>query len=256
MAAAPHVLVLGAQSLGRTVAEHMIALGWTATGVARRRRTPPTASPAAGCRGRPHGSRAAAQAWSSRRALSTWRSTPISPKGRFGGGDLITTDDERWRPTSSSCYRRCSASTGSWAARWPRAVGGTIVQVTGGSARRALPGRAPWAPARRPPARSSRRRPTSCKPAACTPACWSATARSVEPGDDARRREDRHRRAGEVGPLHPRPGPLRLDARAGGDAGRRPLDALAGGPAEAPPPSNPQPVVAGIVAVAAARRAT
>ena len=32
------------------------------------------------------------------RGRSTWPSTPISPKGRFGGGDLTTTDDDAMSP--------------------------------------------------------------------------------------------------------------------------------------------------------------
>ncbi len=69
----------------------------------------------------------------------------VSPKGRFGGGDLTTTDDdamapylEQVLPEVFAFYRLCG---GALAARGS----GTLVQVTGGSARRALPGRAPWA---------------------------------------------------------------------------------------------------------------
>ena len=68
----------------------------------------------------------------------------VSPKGRFGGGDLITTDDDAMLPYTEQVlpevfgfYRTCG---GKLAERGS----GTIVQVTGGSARRALPGRAPW----------------------------------------------------------------------------------------------------------------
>ena len=42
MAEAQHVLVLGAKGLGRTVAEHLIGLGWTATGVSRTQATADT----------------------------------------------------------------------------------------------------------------------------------------------------------------------------------------------------------------------
>jgi NADP-dependent 3-hydroxy acid dehydrogenase YdfG len=68
-----------------------------------------------------------------------------SPKGRFGGGDLTTTDDdamapylEQLLPEVFSFYRLVGASLA-------ERGGGTLIQVTGGSARRALPGRAPWA---------------------------------------------------------------------------------------------------------------
>jgi len=68
----------------------------------------------------------------------------VSPKGRFGGGDLVTTDDdamapylEQVLPTSFAFFRICGAAL-------IEHGGGTIIQVTGGSSRRALPGRAPW----------------------------------------------------------------------------------------------------------------
>ena len=68
----------------------------------------------------------------------------VSPKGRFGGGDLITTDDDAMQPYTEQVlpevfgfYRTCGGKLAERGA-------GTIVQVTGGSARRALPGRAPW----------------------------------------------------------------------------------------------------------------
>ncbi|MFL6040255.1 MAG: hypothetical protein ACJ740_02500, partial [Gaiellales bacterium] len=64
----------------------------------------------------------------------------VSPKGRFGGGDLTTTDDdalspylEQLLPEVFAFFRVCG---GSLAERG----GGTLIQVTGGSARtRAAP---------------------------------------------------------------------------------------------------------------------
>ena len=142
MARAPHVLVLGAKGLGRTVAEHMIGLGWTATGISRTQATADT-FPGRGLVADvsdPDQLRAVVEdAGAIDLAVNA-----ISPKGRFGGGDLITTDEramspylEQLLPAVFGFYRIVGAAM---VARGS----GTIVQVTGGSARRALPGRAPW----------------------------------------------------------------------------------------------------------------
>jgi NAD(P)-dependent dehydrogenase (short-subunit alcohol dehydrogenase family) len=139
----PHLLVLGARNLGRVAAEHMIAQGWEATGVARSEETAaafPGNGIAADLTQPDEMRRAVAAAGSFDLAVNA-----MSPKGRFGGGDLITTDDEAMQP-----YLELLLPEVFW---FFRAAGsalaergsGTIVQVTGGSARRALPGRAPWA---------------------------------------------------------------------------------------------------------------
>ena len=80
----------------------------------------------------------------------------VSPKGRFGGGDLITTDDDAMLPYTEQVlpevfgfYRTCGG-------RSPSTAQARIVQVTGGSARRALPGRAPWGAGAAARARSAR----------------------------------------------------------------------------------------------------
>jgi hypothetical protein len=48
---------------------------------------------------------------------------------------------------------------------------GTLVQVTGGSARRGNPGRGPWRPPRSRPELSFRRKPESCATRASTRRC-------------------------------------------------------------------------------------
>ena len=138
----PHVLVFGSRNLGRVIAEHLMAQGWDATGVARTEETaaafPGTgivadATTAAGIRS------VVEQAKPFDLAVNA-----VSPKGRFGGGDLVTTDDdamapylEQVLPTAFAFFRICGAAL-------IERGGGTIIQVTGGSSRRALPGRAPW----------------------------------------------------------------------------------------------------------------
>src|SRR5438132_4193830 len=142
MADSPHLLVLGAKGLGRTVSEHMMSLGWTATGVSRTQATAdsfPGRGVVADVSDPEQLRGVVAEAGPIDLAVNA-----ISPKGRFGGGDLITTDEramspylEQLLPAVFGFYRIVGA------AMMARGSG-TIVQVTGGSARRALPGRAPW----------------------------------------------------------------------------------------------------------------
>lgn len=138
----PHLLVFGARNLGRVIAEHLIGRGWEATGVSRTEETA-AVFPGTGIVGD------VTSAESMRSIVE--RAKPfdlavnaVSPKGRFGGGDLVTTDDdamapylEQVLPTAFAFFRICGAAL-------IEAGGGTIIQVTGGSSRRALPGRAPW----------------------------------------------------------------------------------------------------------------
>jgi NAD(P)-dependent dehydrogenase (short-subunit alcohol dehydrogenase family) len=137
------LLVFGARNLGRVIAEHLMAQGWEATGVARSEETV-AAFPGRGLQAdltdREQMQRVVAEAGDFDLAVNAY-----SPKGRFGGGDLTTTDDdamapylEQLLPEVFAFYRLCGAALA-------KRGSGTIVQVTGGSARRALPGRAPWA---------------------------------------------------------------------------------------------------------------
>jgi NADP-dependent 3-hydroxy acid dehydrogenase YdfG len=138
----PHIVVLGARNLGRVIAEHLMADGWEATGVARSEETAaafPGTGIAADLTDRAQMRNAFDQAGPFDLAVNA-----MSPKGRFGGGDLITTDDdamapylEQLLPEVFDFFRIAGASAASRGS-------GTLVQVTGGSARRALPGRAPW----------------------------------------------------------------------------------------------------------------
>jgi NADP-dependent 3-hydroxy acid dehydrogenase YdfG len=138
----PHVLVLGAKGLGRTVAEYMIALGWEATGVSRSQETAdafPGRGVAADVSDPDQLSRVVAEAGAIDLAVNA-----ISPKGRFGGGDLITTDAAAMEPYLTQLLPAVFGFYRIVGAAMVARGSGTIVQVTGGSARRALPGRAPW----------------------------------------------------------------------------------------------------------------
>ena len=139
----PHLLVFGARNLGRVIAEHLIAQGWEATGVARSEETV-AAFPGKGLRAdltdRDDMRRVVAEAGAFDLAVNAY-----SPKGRFGGGDLITTDDDAMQPYLEQLLPEVFAFFRLVGASLAERGSGTLIQVTGGSARRALPGRAPWA---------------------------------------------------------------------------------------------------------------
>jgi NAD(P)-dependent dehydrogenase (short-subunit alcohol dehydrogenase family) len=139
----PQLLTLGARNLGRVIAEHLMAQGWEATGVARTEETA-AAFPGRGIVAD------LTRAEELRRVVSEagpfdLAVNAVSPKGRFGGGDLITTDDDAMAPYLQQLLPEVFAFFRISGASLAERGSGTLVQVTGGSARRALPGRAPWA---------------------------------------------------------------------------------------------------------------
>jgi NAD(P)-dependent dehydrogenase (short-subunit alcohol dehydrogenase family) len=139
----PHVVAFGAKGLGRTIAEHLIAQGWEATGVSR---TVETAEAFPGRGMVADLTEIAAM----RRVVDEvgpvdLAVNAVSPKGRFGGGDIITTDDEAMAPYLQQLLPEVFAFFRVLGKHMAGRGSGTLIQVTGGSARRALPGRAPWA---------------------------------------------------------------------------------------------------------------
>ena len=137
----PHLLVFGARNLGRVIGEHFLAQGRDATGVARTQETA-DAFPGAGI---------VADATSAQSIRGVVEH--VAPfdlvvnavsQGPLRRRRSRTTDDdamapylEQALPTAFAFFRVCGGAL-------IERGGGTIVQVTGGSARRALPGRAPW----------------------------------------------------------------------------------------------------------------
>jgi NADP-dependent 3-hydroxy acid dehydrogenase YdfG len=138
----PQLLVFGSRNLGRAIAEHLIAQGWEATGVARTAETAerfPGRGVAADLIDPAAMARVVADVGPIDLAVNA-----MSPAGQFGGGDLMDAEPaamspylEQLLPVVFGFYRTVG---GTMAERGQ----GTLVQVTGGSARRALPGRAPW----------------------------------------------------------------------------------------------------------------
>ena len=149
-------LVFGARNLGRAVVEGLRADGWAVAAVARSESTLETAE-AAGALAMtgdvtdPDSVRATlARPPAETTARSTSSSTPASAyggtrSGPFGGGPLAEA-----APTPSTPGRPRPAAPRSPSSRRRRspvdqARPATLIQVTGGSSRRAMPGRGLWA---------------------------------------------------------------------------------------------------------------
>ena len=149
------IVVLGARNLGGAIVDHFLALGWGAAAVARSTDTLE--------RVRERGALAleadASDADSLREALAGARRelgsldaivnavTASRPprSGPFGGGPLAEADLAAFHGWTVAVAEQAFVflSVGSAALR--DAGGGTLVQITGGSSRRAMPARGLWA---------------------------------------------------------------------------------------------------------------
>ncbi|MEA2198699.1 MAG: hypothetical protein QOJ25_2750 [Solirubrobacteraceae bacterium] len=149
------VVVLGARNLGGAIVDHFLELGWNAAAVARSDDTL--------ARVRARGALAipadASDQESLTEALANARrelgsldavvnavSAARPPSsGPFGGGELAAADLEAFRGWTVAVAEQAFVflSTGSAALR--QSGGGALIQITGGSARRAMPGKGLWA---------------------------------------------------------------------------------------------------------------
>ena len=149
------VAVLGARNLGGAIIDHFLELGWNAAGVARSDDTlervrergalglaadasdPESLGAAlADVRGHFGSLDAVINAVTASRATS----------GPFGGGELAGADLEAFHAWTVAVAEQCFVflSTGV-AALEQGGRGGALIQITGGSSRRAMPGRGLWA---------------------------------------------------------------------------------------------------------------
>jgi NADP-dependent 3-hydroxy acid dehydrogenase YdfG len=150
------VVVLGARNLGGAIIDHFIELGWNAAGVARSDDTL--------ARIREHGALALAADASDGESLSdalarardkfgsvdavinAVTASRATGGGQFGGGELASADLEAFRAWTVAVAEQAFVflSTGI-AALEEGGRGGSLIQITGGSSRRAMPGRGLWA---------------------------------------------------------------------------------------------------------------
>ena len=148
-------VVLGARNLGGAILDHLLARGWRAAAVARSSETlaaveargalaleADAADPAA------LGSalaRVREQHGSLDLVVNAVSASRPPGSGPFGGGPLADASLEGFRGWTVAVAEQSFAFLSAGAAALREAGGGTLVQVTGGSSRRAIPGRGLWA---------------------------------------------------------------------------------------------------------------
>ena len=155
MADSKTVVVLGARNLGGAIVDHFLGLGWQAAAVAR--------SPETLERVRERGALAIEADASDRAALAAALadarrelgsldavvnavSAAKPPQaGPFGGGELAAADLDAFRGWTVAVAEQAFVFLSAGAAALKEGGGGSLVQVTGGSARRAIPGKGLWA---------------------------------------------------------------------------------------------------------------
>jgi 3-oxoacyl-[acyl-carrier protein] reductase len=149
------VVVLGARNLGGAIIEHFLERGWNAAGVARSDETlarvrergalavPADASDLDSLRG---ALRRAREEYGSLDAVVNAVSAFRAPRGgAFGGGEVAAADLEAFRGWTVAVAEQAFVFLSAGAAALQASGGGALVQITGGSSRRAYPGRGLWA---------------------------------------------------------------------------------------------------------------
>jgi NADP-dependent 3-hydroxy acid dehydrogenase YdfG len=149
------IVVLGARNLGGAIIDHFRERGWNAAGVARSADT----LTAVAERGALAVKADASDLQSLREALGTVReeygsldavvnavSAYRMPRGgTFGGGELAQADLEAFTGWTVAVAEQAFVFLSAGAAALKESGGGSLVQITGGSSRRAYPGRGLWA---------------------------------------------------------------------------------------------------------------
>jgi NADP-dependent 3-hydroxy acid dehydrogenase YdfG len=148
-------VVLGARNLGGAIIDHFVDRGWNAAGVARSEDTlarvrergafaveadaadPDSLGAAFVTVRQQYGSLDAVV-----NAVSAFRAPP---GGAFGGGEVAAADLEAFRGWTVAVAEQAFAFLSAGAAALQESGGGALVQITGGSSRRAYPGRGLWA---------------------------------------------------------------------------------------------------------------
>jgi NAD(P)-dependent dehydrogenase (short-subunit alcohol dehydrogenase family) len=152
---AQSIVVLGARNLGGAIVDHFLGLGWNAAAVARSDETLQAvrargalalAADASDPEQLAGAFELARRELGSLDAIVNAVSAARPPGGGpFGGGELADADVAAFQGWTVAVAEQAFAflSTGARALR--QSGGGTLVQVTGGSSRRAMPGKGLWA---------------------------------------------------------------------------------------------------------------
>jgi NAD(P)-dependent dehydrogenase (short-subunit alcohol dehydrogenase family) len=153
----PTLLTLGARNLGGAIADHFAAQGWNVAAVARSQETidklterlPDALGVTADATDPDQVADAIKQArerFGSLDLIVNAVSVGMRSQGQFGGGPLLESTYEDFEHYATKVIRNVYAflSAGARALK-EQGDGGTLVQITGGSSRRPLPGKGPWA---------------------------------------------------------------------------------------------------------------
>ncbi|MBA3421858.1 MAG: SDR family NAD(P)-dependent oxidoreductase [Thermoleophilaceae bacterium] len=149
-------LILGARNLGSAIAEHLAVAGWNIAAVARSDETVervlerlPDALAVAADAADPDQLAAVAEQARERFGSLELVVNAVSPGARaggpFGGGPLVEASREDFDHYMAGVARQVFTFLGVGARALRAEGGGTLVQITGGSSRRAIAGRGPWA---------------------------------------------------------------------------------------------------------------
>jgi NAD(P)-dependent dehydrogenase (short-subunit alcohol dehydrogenase family) len=148
------IVVLGARNLGGAIVDHFLGLGWRAAGVARSEDTLARVAE----RGALALNADASDPDSLRKALGDARAefgsvdavvNAISASrpsgGPFGGGEIAAADLAAFQGWTVAVAEQAFVFLSAGSAALRESGGGALVQITGGSSRRAFPGRGLWA---------------------------------------------------------------------------------------------------------------
>lgn len=150
------LLVFGARRLGRTLCRELAAAGWDTAAVARSEETVaalreelPGALALVGDAGRSEDVERAFAEVASRfgKVDLVVNAVTAAPRGPFGGGELAAAPADALEPYVDGLLPAIFNVLRVGTRVLGEQGGGTLVQVTGGSARRGMPGRGPWAAA-------------------------------------------------------------------------------------------------------------
>ena len=152
----PTLLVLGARNLGGAIAEHFATSGWNVAGVARSddtlekltERVPDALALQADAAEVDQVADACAATrakFGSIDLIVNAASPGMRSQGQFGGGPLIDSTPDDFEHYATQVVRQSYAFLSAGARALRDDGGGTLIQITGGSSRRALPGKGPWA---------------------------------------------------------------------------------------------------------------
>ena len=149
------IVVLGARKLGGAITQHFLDLGWNAAAVARseeslarvrERGALGVAADAADLEALSGALEHVRAEYGSVDAVVNAVSAARPPgSGPFGGGELADADLAAFRGWTVAVAEQAFVFLSAGAAALKRTGGGALVQVTGGSSRRAMPGKGLWA---------------------------------------------------------------------------------------------------------------